>query len=355
MKIVLALAVATLSSVATAAEVRLKMDSVKYTVGMSGDHVDSTNVKARVLGVDIGVMLKDAITEDLYYHARLAGNFENGTNKATGLTAEYEPNQAVNLWEGGLVYTPTPYLRLEAGALNQNKYASPLLVWNTAFAGATQELRYQGLYVRAQQAIPNNNILSRRIGGIEEGTPLFFMETLGFDYDDNHLRFKAEASRFSFNDLSSQVALTSQDFGNSVVGANQSARFLYGFRGTNISGELSYTTTESYKVMLGGQYIFNEGAPEKRNQGYLAEVGAGMNGVLLKVGQFRNESDSAPAFYNARLYGHNNMQGTVVTLQGQSKELTFRVQAVQGRIIEQNIRQSDMNIINFAIVRHYEL
>lgn len=355
MKRILVLVAATVSFAASAAEVKLKMDSVRYTVGMSGDHVDSTNVKARVLGVDIGLQFRDAITEDLYYHARLAGNFENGTNKATGLTAEYEPNQAVNLWEGGLVYTPTSFLRFEAGALNQNKYASPLLVWNTAFAGATEEIRFEGLYLRAQQAIPNNNILSRRIGGIDEGTPMFFMETLGYEYDDNHLRFRGEASRFSFSDLSSQVALTSQDFGNSVVGANQSARFLYGFRGTNVSGELSYTTTGNYKVMLGGQFIFNEGAPDKRNQGHLAEVGAGKNGVLLKVGTFRNESDSAPAFYNARLYGHNNMQGTVVTLMGQHPDLTFRVQAVQGKIIEQNIRQSDMNIITFAIVRHYEL
>jgi hypothetical protein len=349
------LALVLLGIAANAQSVELKLDSVKYTLGMSGDYVESDSIKARVLSIDAGLQIKDSLNEDLFYHVRLLGNFENGTNKATGLTAEYEPNQAVNLWEGGLVYSPLSFARFEVGAINQNQFNSPLLVWNTAFAGLTEQIRWNEFYVRAQQAIPNNNILSRRIGGIDEGTPMFYMETIGFDFDNQNFKFKTEVSRFAFKELSSQVALTSQDFGNSVVGANQSARFLYGYKGTNVSGETSITTESGWKIQIDGQYIFNEDAPDGRNNGMLTQLGIGSNHVIVKVGLFKNESDTAPAFYNARLYGHNNMQGTVVTLQGEEKEYSYRLQLVNGKPIEQNIRQSDMTIINFMLVRFYEL
>jgi hypothetical protein len=341
--------------VSTVFAVDLKLDSVKYTLGMSGDYVESTNIRARVLSLDAGLKLQDSISEDLKYHLYLIGNFENGTNKATGLTAEYTPNQIINLWEGGFVYSPLSFARFEVGAINQNQYNSPLLVWNTAFAGMTQRFNWDQFYLRAQQAIPNNNILSRRIGGIDEGTPMFFMESLGFDLENKNFKFKTELSRFAFSNLSSQVALTSQDFGNSVVGSNQSARFLYGYKGTNITAETSVTTDSGYKFVLDGEYIFNDDAPNGRNAGMIAQTGLGYNQLLVKAGVFRNESDTSPSFYNARNLGHNNRVGSIVTLQSQDQDYFFRLQIINSKIIEKNVRQSNLTIINFSLVKYYEL
>jgi hypothetical protein len=327
----------------------------QYTLGMSGNYVDSNNVKARVLSFDVGAVLKDEITPELAYHISLVGNFENGSNKATGLTAEFEPNQAVNLREGGLVYKPWEFLRLEVGALNQNKHMSPLLVWNNAFAGASQRISWEGFYLQAQEAIPNNNTLSRRIGGIDEGTPMFLIGTFGFEHITPDFKLQANISRFSFKDLSSQVARTSQDFGNSVIGVNESARFIYGFAGTNASSDLSWHVANGWLTSVAGEYLFNEKAPNGRNTGWFGELGIGKEALMLKAGAFRNESDTAPAFYNARIFGHNNVEGTIISFISKGKDYFVRGSLVNGKMIDENVRQSDFNIINFAIVRNYEL
>jgi hypothetical protein len=150
-----------------------RLSGNRYMLGMSGDVVESEAVKARVLGIDVGGRIEGQVAQDIIYHVWLMGNFENGSNNARGVVAEYEPNQAVNLREGGLIYTPFEFLHLDLGALNQNDFMSPLLVWNTAFAGTSQKVSFAGLYLRTQQAIPNNNVLTRRLRNVDEGNPLF--------------------------------------------------------------------------------------------------------------------------------------------------------------------------------------
>jgi hypothetical protein len=341
------------SSIAMAVE--LKLDNFKYSLGMSGDYVESENVKARVLSFNVGAMIKDKITPELSYHIFLTGNFENGSNKATGFTGEFEPNQAVNLREGGLIYRPWNFLRFEVGAINQNQYMSPLLVWNNAFAGASQKVSWGSFYLKAQEAIPNNNTLSRRIGGINEGTPMFLIGTLGVKHIAPGYSIKAEVSRFSFKDLSSQVARISQDFGNSVTGTGESARFLYAFAGTNVSSELGWHIGEGWITTVAGQYLFNEKAANGRNTGYFGEVGFGKKALLFKAGAFKNESDTAPAFYNSRMMGHNNVNGSIFSIMSKGQNYLVRASLVNGKMIERNVRQSDVQIVNFAIVRNYEL
>jgi len=203
----------------------------RYMLGMSGDYVESETVRARVLSIDVGGRIEGKLDEDLTYHVWLMGSFENGSNKATGVIAEYEPNQAINLREGGLIYRPFSFLRLDVGSLNQNDFQSPLLVWNTAFAGLSQKIEFAGFYLRAMQAIPNNNILTRRAGGIDEGNPLFTTGTLGYQYSNDDVGVHLAFTRFSFNSLSSQVAINSKDLGNSTDGVGTATRFLYGFEG----------------------------------------------------------------------------------------------------------------------------
>jgi len=343
---------------ATAQAVDIKIDQVNYSLGMSGDYVESDTVRARVLGIDLGLRLREELTPELTFHVHAFANFENGSNKTTNIRAEYEPNQAVNLREGGLIYRPWSFLKLEAGAINQNRNSSPLLTWNTAFAGALEEVRFGDFLLRAQQAVPNNNILARRVGGIDEGTPMFFMETAGFDRKTDDYRLRLEASMFAYEGLSGQVAAVSRDFGNSANNLSErNAQFIYGFRGYNLSGEYVQHFGKDWLVSLEGQYLFNDRAPEGRNTGTLGLLGIGRDSLVVKVGHFRNESDTSPAFYNARMYGHNNMQGSIVSLQGGTfeSEYFYRLSFIDAKLIDTNPLQADMKIINFLIVRNYEL
>lgn len=326
----------------------------RYTLGMSGDLVESATVRARVLSMDVGGRLEGKLNDELSYHVWLVGSFENGSNKATGVIAEYEPNQAINLREGGLIYRPYAFLRLDLGSLNQNDFQSPLLVWNTAFAGLSQRIEYRGFYLRAMQAIPNNNILTRRAGGIDEGNPLLTTGTLGYEYHSNDFNLHTAVTRYSFESLSSQVAINSKDLGNSTDGIGAATRFLYGFEGNNLATDLNWKFKKNWQVQANGQFLFNEKAPNGRNQGYLAEVGAGPMDFTLRVGTFKNESDTAPAFYNARTFGHNNVKGEILSLVSQGQDYFMRVSYVNSKTIGFNIHQTDMQIINFSMVRNYD-
>lgn len=326
----------------------------RYMLGMSGDLVESDTVRARVLSIDVGGRLEGKLNEELSYHVWLMGSFENGSNKATGVIAEYEPNQAINLREGGLIYRPFSFLRLDMGSLNQNDFQSPLLVWNTAFAGLSQKLHFGGFYLRAMQAIPNNNILTRRAGGIDEGNPLFTTGTLGYQLKSDDLNLHLAFTRYSFRGLSSQVAINSKDLGNSTNGIGAATRFLYGFEGNNVASDINWKFKKNWQIQANGQYLFNEKAPDGRNQGYLAEIGAGLSDFTVRVGTFKNESDTAPAFYNARTFGHNNVKGEILSLVSQGHDYFMRVSYVNSKTIGFNVHQTDMQIINFTMVRNYD-
>jgi hypothetical protein len=162
------------------------------------------------------------------------------------------------------------------------------------------------------------------------------------------------ATRFSFQNLSSSVAQSSLDFGNSTEGTGTSRRFLYGFEGNNMAGDFTWHFSKKWQIQFNGQYLFNEKAPDGRNQGHLAEFGAGHDQLTLRVGTFRNESDSSPAFYNARSLGHNNVQGQIISLLSQGKDYFMRFSLVNSQPIQKSNVQSNMQIINFTMVRNYD-
>jgi len=331
------------------------IDEVRYTLGSSGVYVESDRVRARVLSIDAGLKVLEKIDSDITVHAWLLGNFENGSNSAAGLKAEFQPNQAVNLMEGGLRYKPNDFFKVDVGTIWQNTHQSPLLVWGTSFAGVAEEFQFGDFKLKLQQSIPNNNILARRIGGVNEGTPYFFLETINYLKSNDHFHFNLDLSAFQFNNLYSQVALVSQDFGNTVEGIGQAARFTYGYQGYNLATQFLKHLKNDYQIGFTGQYLYNQLAPTKRNVGYLGELNIGKKEALLKIGAFRNESDSSPAFYNSRFFGHNNMQGSVITMTGEKDNVMYRLQFVSGKNIESNVRQADVSIVNFLIVRNYEI
>ena len=226
-------------------------------------------------------------------------------------------------------------------------YESPLLVAKVPFAGLKQTFNFGSFSFSAQQAIPSNNHLAKRIGTIETGTPSFRIETLSLKLGKKHT-FKMDISHFSFRDLSSGISEKSKVLGNSVEGNGAGSRFTYGFDGYNLAFNTSFILT-GYQLELGGHYLYNEKAPEKRNRGHLVFLALKGNQFGASIEQFRNESDSSPAFYNNKNYGHNNMSGQALILSSFGKEYLGQIRIAQFSPIKTSALQDQTNLLSFQI------
>jgi hypothetical protein len=327
-------------------------DEVQVTSGVAMDIVEAQDIKARIFGYNIRVQINDKITSDfkLFFGATIA--LETGSNEVVGTVAEFEPNESISLNEGGVHYQPIQLLEFRVGALNQARFQSPLLIGSNAFAATEEKINFGSFYFMAQQAIPSNNKLSKRLGTVETGTPYFSTETIGLKFGRKSL-FQLELSHYSFKDLSSDVASKSETFGNSVSGIGAAKKFNYGFDGYNVTLLSKYQFGKN-AISLGGQYLSNEDAPSDRNMGYLAILGFKRNLYGFYVESFKNESDTSPGFYNSKYYGHNNMQGTGGTFKVESKTFNLNLRYVDMKPIEANAIQAKTQIVSFNLSKSYD-
>lgn len=302
--------------------------------GMRTEVVESEVVKARILGFHFGVDYEHQVRKELDFYLRALAILETGSNDVNGTVAEFEPNESIQLQEGGMRYIPSRWLTLDLGAINQQKYHSPLLLDAIPFAGISQRLNFGYFYINLQQSVPNNNNLRRRIGSVDTGTPTFLMETFGFYWGKKH-KLKGEISHFSYKNLSNGVADNSRTMGNSVSGSGNGTEFLYDFDGLNITLDSSFVLS-GVQLELGGNYLYNDKAPDGRNEGALAYLGLRGNALGVQLESFRNESDTSVGFYNSRYYGHNNVSGAAAVLAYRSQALEAMIRLVQTTPLEDN-------------------
>ncbi len=326
-------------------------DEFQLKASLNSNIVEAENLKARVFGFRLNATLKDKITTDTSFFLDAVLILESGSNEAIASIAEYQPIEGVNFNEGGFAYQPWPFLKLRLGALNQKVLNSPLLVGPNAFVAFEQSLLFNQFYLRTQQAIPNNNMLTKRIGSVDTGTPQFITETFGLNFGEKNF-FNAEFSHFKYRDLSSDVANKSITIGNSTSGINSSTRYLYEFEGLNTAISSRFYLG-SVGLLLGGEYLYNDKAPSKRNSGTLAMLGLELCNHVFKVESFRNESDTAPAFYNYKYYGHNNMQGTAAIYEYDDKDINLKLRYAQFSPVEENNLQVKTELFSFNLSKTY--
>jgi hypothetical protein len=342
-----------LATSVNAKEVSFKLDKLHVETGMKATVVNANNLKARVFGFNVAVQAEDKLTDELTLFLDAQLDLETGANEAIGTIAEYEPKESVNLNAGGVKYTPNSNIKIEAGALNQGELNSPLLIGANAFAGAREELSYGVLFLSASQTIPSNNRLSKRVGGVDDGNPFFGMETIGLRFGDS-FKFEVTASHYKFADLSTEVAEKSKQMGNSVEGSGTATKFNYAFEGVNSTLNSSYTFSNEFIVELKAQYLFNDKAPEGRNKGFFTELTMGKKSFLVSLESFENGSDTSPSFYNSKYYGHNNMKGNSLGITSIRKDFSVSAKYTTAQVMEENLVQTNMNIITLNMVRSYD-
>ncbi len=325
-----------------------KKTTITPSFGFKGDFVDNQQVEARVLGLFLAAQIVVPYSETFKIEIEGGTLMETGSNSSF-ITNEYEPNRIWILKHAQATYTPFEALKLEAGAINQSDYDSPLLVSSSAFLGARETLSLNfsdkhRLYIKLQQTIPNNINLVQRIGVVEEnGTPHYYNEAVGIELEGDLLGIEIEASQFRFESLGAGMANISRNFGNSVSsGNNISSRFLYGYKGYNIAWDINASPIDGFEVEFYGQWLYNDDAPEGRNSAHLYGLSLEFNPWDLSIEQFRSESDASIAYYNSKTYSHNNHEGMVYRIGYEIEdyqEIEFAY--VSSWLIESNALQSD--------------
>ena len=347
----------------TATQLKRELDKIEWeaSVRIGGDHVNNTQVQARVFGLTGNIEMEYPISDTLDFELDFGANLEVGSNNSF-IIAEYAPRRQWSLGHAYFDWEPFEFIEISAGAINQGEYNSPLLLTNTAFLGAQLELSYDfteehSLFFKFEHAIPNNINLAQRIGIVESGTPIFTMSTVGLEMTGNLLSLNLQGMKWSFTNLSTDTAFQSQFLGNSVSGGGQlNSDFIYSFSGYNAAGNLELMFSDSFGLTFDGQFLLNDKAPDDRNVGTLAYAGLVLGKWRPYVGTFRVESDSSPAFYNTQITGHNNQEGNIIGLDygyrpSYSKEQSFsaKIEYVDSTPLEVTAFQSDTKKIIFFV------
>lgn len=300
---------------------------IKGVASLEAISVDDLQTEARVVSFSMFADIKQTVLPKLEASVIAGGVLETGSNESL-FVDEFKPRQDLVLKEASLSYSPLEALRLEAGALNQGRYESPLLLTDTAFVSAKETLLFKfsdysfGFFL--SQAVPSNHFLTNRLGSVDEGAPSLLIEGITMHLAGDLMFFKTQLMRYKFNNLSSNVAYNSQFLGNSTRGSSPSTTaFLYDFEGYNAVIEIGFNIGEDSSVLFKGEYLYNDKAPDGRNTGYLGALTLEINQFSITGEYFKNESDSSPAFYNSSTYGHNDRDGFGVALAWSiSKEAT---------------------------------
>jgi hypothetical protein len=340
-------------SFAISAETKI-VDHLQLNTGLRLEVVEAEDLKARVMGFNLGLIADDKLSDSTDLFFDISGTFETGSNESVGNIAEYEPLETIILNNAGLLYSTRDFFSLKVGALDQGEFYSPLLIGNTAFAAIEEKIKFGSMYIKLQQAIPSNNKLTKRVGTVDDATPYFGMEVLGFQVGKETF-LKIEAGRFLYRDLSSTTANISKEMGNSVTGLKEAAEYNYEFEGTNTMVQFQHSFASGLITSFWGEYLFNDKAPNGRNKGQLINLGLGNKVYMVHAESFRNESDSSPSFYNSKYYGHNNMQGQSAKFSFNQKDYSFDMSFTRASVIEQTFVQADIDIITINLVRLYEI
>ena len=293
------------------------MDSWKISAGARGTYFEDRFNRDSLTALLLRAEGESQLTNTLKLDGSVSGIFEQGT--AQGLKQQStRRDSGFYLNQVRLAYEATDWLNLDAGALSQRRYMSPLLAYSASYPALRQNLEAESGSLKwafsSQQAIPTSQKLSTKAVSKEE-QPVYLAAAASLQ---KNWPFGTQArvipGLYQFSSLPSAVAYESCLIGNSVIGkCAPGARFAYNFFGTDTYADIMLHLPHEWKITLGGNYLQNFEAPSGRSQGVLYELDffKGLN-VDLAMGwilqYFEKQSDVTPAFYAPFMY-ENNRKG----------------------------------------------
>lgn len=273
---------------------------------------------------------------------------------------ENPDNASFNLENLSLDYSPTQYLKLKLGALDQSHFQNDMFIYKRAFLGASIESGFQNKIYKAklktQYTIPTSTSLESDRTGLEK-TPSFLSAGLEFGYKlQRNLKLSSQINYFKFSNLPSIVAFDSSRMGNSVIGQTQSeSYFKHAFEGLLQTHKINWSYTKKLQQNLITNVIDNFEAPKERRRSQLVgtKLSYSFKDFDLRPGvaYFFAESDSNPAAYAHAAYGRNNREGLLYSISTEFKKLGFSIslQYIDAKTLGLAPSQNDFTNLELAV------
>ena len=321
--------------------------------------------QSQLTGVQLNFKYMNMLDDNLLAKIEAGVQLETGHSQIV-YNDDYQNQQRFMLTEASLKWNPLKEVDLKVGTLNQAKNHSPLLLSEVSFPGVEQNAQVTfgnfQLAARGEQAVPTSALYSPMMSQ-SPGVPYFMSGQLNGMYSTDTIKASAALGVFEFAQLSPDVAQDSRFRGNTVTGlGSQGAQFVYNYQGVESLCQVAVPLSSVVMPSLAASYVLNTAAPSGQNAGFLVVAGTELkpttNIVLTPQFKFfRNESDSAPAYYNDRTIGHSNVRGFAAGLSAAlpGSSLSFEAFWSSGSPINQNPYQSDFNIVTFKMVKSYAL
>jgi hypothetical protein len=303
----------------------------EWKLGLYGRSTDDTLSSSRMVGPYALMRLQHKFTPD--FEANLEGGLRVEVGSSSSLfTNEFEPKSKFLLSEASFTWRMLGPFSIRAGALNQAHHESPLLVDGGTFPAAIAALDFRGtawhFHLDGQAAIPTSQNLSSKSVGKEPTANLLTQKAI-LGYDDQEWMFKLRASHFEFRNLTRGIAQDSRFYGNTVLGITNSARFFYDYEGYEAGGDIRIPLESQLSWTLGSSLVLNRRGPKNADEGrYFYSKFTWQDDdikITPSVEWYRNEADSAPAFYTSSEYGHNNRRGLGAGLKLELLTLGFNI------------------------------
>jgi hypothetical protein len=338
----------------------LAQTKAEWKASLYGRSTDDSLSSSRTVGVGVFAYIRHQFTEN--FEAKVLGGALLETGSSSSLfTDEFEPKSRLFLQEASLRWKPFQPLLLIAGALDQRHHDSPLLIDGGTFPAAMLSLDPNlGSWIAhfdAQAAIPTSRTLSTRATAGKENTPTLFTEKAVAGWNERGgARALLRVSHFQFASLTHGMAQDSRFYGNQIAGIGAASVFVYQYEGFEAGPDFLFPLGGRLFAGLGGSFLNNGKAPSGRNQGLYAYADLAYRGEKFSLRPrfewYRNEADSAPAFYSSPEFGHNNRRGYGAALRFGMPEakLEIEMKARRGELLEpQTFQKNQFNYLELTV------
>ncbi len=328
------------------------------------DDFSRSTTGATVINPEIFVKYGDSITLGLDFAAIIgtgnASNFWNEDGKPPNSLLLYEAFAKVNI-------AKTIFVRAGAIRTPINPLTSIMTPGN--FMGAHEEWQIgadnSNITVNAYQAILSAGTVSRRI--YDDGTQAYYLSQTIMGKlisDESGTELRLAATRFQFENLSTNVANDSYFLGNSLSafeGTAKSFRFRHGFMGTESAVNIKQNVG-AHEVFLFASTITNDQAAEGKSDGNI--VGASVKLVATSnvairpsYSVFNYGADVIPNVYTTLTARFQNRTGYRV---GMDIELIKEKLALKNYYIKMDLKDAnpylaDREVYNVALEAKYDI
>lgn len=339
----------------------------KLTLAVYGRQVEDAFLKNKqgvsVINPEFEASYNDYLTLGLEFAALIGtgntSNFWSEEGKAPSSILLTEAFAKVNFHEN---------VFFRVGALETTINPISSIMSSMTFLGAQEEwqvgAKESNITLSAYQSVPSSGSVSKNL--YDDGsTAYFFSETISgkFKSQTTGTEIKVAATRFQFENLSTNVATESSLLGNSLEsfeGLGKAFRYKIGFMGTETAASLNQELG-SVEIGVRGSSIVNDQAPEGYNKGKQVGVHGKLTlgNYVFKAfySQFDYQADVTPATYSLITSRYQNRKGQKLGFDVELKKekLALRTMYVDLKEKEINPYLANRAIYNILLEAKYDL